>query len=257
MNINFPLILVIVVLASGLVALIDKLFFARKRASDAPRPGFIDACYSLFPILLLVLVIRSFLVEPFHIPSGSLKPTLLTGDLILVNKYDYGLRLPVLDTKILKVSEPKLGDIVVFHWPVNPSIDFIKRVIGVPGDRISYINKVLYVNGQKASQQLIGYAVDSNDSGPVWTVQKLQENLLGIQHDIYINPQQPAIDFTDLVVPKGQYFVMGDNRDDSEDSRYWGFVPEKYLVGKAFLIWLSWDSNNWRVRWSRIGHRIG
>lgn len=256
MNINFPLILVVAVFITGLVALIDKVFFARKRAPDARRPSIIDGCYSLFPILLLVLVIRSFIVEPFHIPSGSLKPTLLTGDLILVNKYDYGLRLPVVDTKIFKVSEPKIGDIVVFHWPVNPSLDFIKRVIGVPGDHISYINKVLYVNGVKADQRPIGYDVDSNDTGPVWTVQKLQENLSGIQHDIYINPQAPTTDFTNLIVPKGEYFVMGDNRDDSDDSRIWGFVPEKNLVGKAILVWLSWDNNNWHVRWSRIGHRI-
>ncbi len=195
---------------------------------------------STFIILLVVVLLRSFLIEPFRVPTGSLKPTIKIGDFIAVNKYDYGLRVPVSNKKFLQVGEPKVGDIVVFHWPPNPKVDYIKRVVGVPGDRISYINKVLYVNGKQAKQKLLGYTTDTNGNGNVWKVAIKQEDLNGIKHNIYIRPDVPAQNFVNLVVPKGYYFMMGDNRDDSLDSRYWGFVPEKDLVGKAFLIWMSW-----------------
>lgn len=256
MNINFELILVILTALTGVVALIDILFFAKHRAKDSTRPWYFEYSRSLFPIFVVVLIIRSFIVEPFRIPSGSLEPTLLTGDFILVNKFNYGLRLPVLGDKFVKIREPKVGDIVVFHWPANPKYDFIKRVIGVPGDHIKYQDKTLYINGKKITQKPLGYAVDTDDAGNTWTVQKFSEDLLNVKHDIYRNPMVAPYNFNDIVVPKGMYFVMGDNRDDSEDSRYWGFVPESALVGKAFLVWFSWNGNIDRVRWGRIGHTI-
>ncbi len=215
----------------------------------------LDSLRTTFLILLVVVLLRSFLYEPFRIPSGSLEPTLKVGDFILVNKYDYGLRLPVINKKIIKVGEPKVGDIAVFHWPANPKIDYIKRVIGVPGDTISYINKELYINGKPAPQKLIGNAIDTNGFGHYWQVLVKQEDLLGIKHGIYLRSTVKAQNFNKLIVPKGYYFMMGDNRDDSLDSRYWGFVPEKNIVGKAVLVWLSWRGiRSWD--WNGISHAI-
>lgn len=255
MNINFPLILVVAVLISGLVYVVDWAILAKRRG-EAPAPVWIEYPRSFFPILLTVLLIRSFLVEPFRIPTGSLEPTLLVGDFIAVNKYDYGLRLPVLDSKILPISEPKRGDIIVFHWPPNPSIDYIKRVVGVPGDKISYINKVLYINGQPMTQQAEGVSLQQDEYGNTWKVLKMQEDLAGVKHNIYLREDVQPQDFSDVVVPKGQYFAMGDNRDDSQDSRYWGFVPEGNLVGKAVAVWFSWNGITDSVRWHRIGRLV-
>lgn len=256
MNFDFERILFYATLVCGMIALIDVLFWAKKRnARQGKMPLIIDYARSFFPILLLVLAIRSFLFEPFRIPSGSLKPTLDIGDFILVNKYDLGLRLPVSHQKILEVNTPKRGDIIVFRWPPNPSIDFIKRIIGVPGDKISYIDKVLYINGQKVPQQTIKTTTD-HDELDTWTVVQKQEDLLGLKHDIYEAPAKISDDFHDIIVPPGMYFTMGDNRDDSADSRYFGFVPEKNIVGKAIMVWLSWNSDNYRIRWDRIGKKI-
>jgi signal peptidase I len=257
MNIDFALILTIAVFITGIIALMDQFWFSKKRAAGGAPNIIIEYSRSLFPIFLLVLVIRSFIAEPFRIPSGSLEPSLLPGDFIVANKFAYGLRLPVINTKIFNLSEPKVGQIVVFRWPVNPSIDYIKRVIGVPGDHISYIDKVLYINGKQATQKPIGYALDTDGNGSAWIVEKVEENIQGVKHDIYINPKQPAVNFTNLVVPKGMYFMMGDNRDDSYDSRYWGFAPEKNLIGKAFVIFFSWNKDRDNVRWSRLGQWIG
>lgn len=257
MDINFPLILVILTLVTGLIALADKLCFAKRRElNQKAMPWYIEYSRSLFPVFLFVLVVRSFIVEPYRIPSGSLSPSLLTGDFIVVNKFSYGLRLPITDTKILAVGEPKVGDIAVFHWPPNPSVDFIKRVIGVPGDRISYINKVLYVNGIAAQQQPDGTAMDSDEQGNTFPVNKLVEDLQGIHHGIYINPSIPAFDLKDIVVPKGYYLMVGDNRDNSWDGRYWGFVPESYLVGKGAFVLFSWDNIKTSLRWDRFGMKI-
>lgn len=274
MNINFALILVVIVLVAGLLALYDLLFLAPKRKRAVAKleasgaeitdkqyakirkpPLLMEYARSFFPILLLVLLLRSFLVEPYRIPSGSLIPTLLVGDLILVNKYDYGLRLPVLESKIVNVGEPKVGDITVFRWPVDPSFNYIKRIVGTPGDHVQYKNKVLTVNGKPAKQTFIRYTTDSGASGQRWKVEERSENLNGVKHHIYIRPGLPSKDF-DIIVPAGHYFAMGDNRDDSSDSRYWGFVPERDLVGKAFAIWMSWNSQNYSVRWGRIGKKV-
>lgn len=263
MNLNFELILFYATLITGVISLFDYLFLSAKRKARYQNsklpiklPILIDYARSFFPILLLVFLFRAFVFEPFRIPSGSLEPTLLTGDFILVNKYDYGVRLPVIHQKIIKKDEPARGDILVFRWPPNPSINFIKRVIGVPGDKISYINKELFVNGKKIPQSLLRQTVARGEEGAQWEVLEKEEDFLGIKHHIYIDPKKSSQDYRDLIVPSGMFFVMGDNRDDSADSRFWGFVPEKNIVGKAVLVWMSWNNQDYKVRWSRIGSLI-
>jgi signal peptidase I len=249
---NFALILVILSLVSGIIYLLDVLFWAKKRTQNQKPHKIIEYSRSFFPIFFIVLLLRSFLVEPFRIPSGSLEPTLLVGDFVAVNKFAYGLRLPVLENKIIPIADPKTGEVAVFRWPPDPSYDYIKRVIGVPGDVISYHNKVLTINGQQAKQTFVEYTTDESSGKPV---SKYKENLNGVVHYIFIRKDVPAIDF-DLVVPEGNYFMMGDNRDDSADSRFWGFVPDSYFRGKAFLVWMSWNGKIANVRWSRIGKLI-
>jgi signal peptidase I len=257
MNFNFELILFYLTLGCGVIYLIDCLFWAKKRKNaNKKMPLIIDYARAFFPVLLLVFLIRSFLFEPFRIPSGSLKPTLEIGDFILVNKFHYGVRLPVVHKKIFDFDEPQRGDIVVFRWPPDPSLDFIKRIVGVPGDHISYINKTLYINGEKLPQTFVENTTDNDESGYSWKVEKNMEDLLGVKHEIYKAPSKPSEDFKDIVVPEGMYFAMGDNRDDSADSRYWGFVPEANIVGKASFIWMSWNGNDYSVRWKRLGTKI-
>lgn len=253
---NFELLLSIAVLVTGVISLMDWLIWAPRRKKqnvDKPKP-MIEYARSFFPILLLVLLLRSFLAEPFRIPSGSEKPDLLIGDFIVTNKFAYGIRLPVFHYKIMAMGEPKRGDIVVFLWPRDTATYYIKRVIGLPGDVITYKNKQLTINGCPVPQELLGERTDQ-DQSKKWPVLLKRENLLGVKHLIYLRPDQPVDDFS-VTVPRGNYFMMGDNRDNSYDSRYWGFVPEKDLIGKAFLIFFSWDSLHNRVRWERIGSRI-
>lgn len=258
MNIDFEFILFLAVFISGIVILIDSVFFAKKRkqkvnGSKEKLPVIVDYSWSFFPVLFFVFLFRSFVFEPYRIPSGSLEPTLLIGDFILVNKYHYGLRLPVLHRKVLSLNEPKRGDIITFRYPVDPSINYIKRVIGVPNDRISYIDKELYINGAKIPQEALSLnAVSTDQSGDTTRVAERKENLLGKEHRIFVRPDKIDDDFHDVVVPEGYYFVMGDNRDDSYDSRYWGFVPEENIIGQAILVWASVDWNHYRVRWNRI-----
>lgn len=259
MNFNFELILFYATVISGLIALFDTIFLAPKRklahkgTEEIKLPIIIDYARSFFPVLLIVFLLRSFLFEPFRIPSGSLEPTLLTGDFILVNKFDYGVRLPVVHTKLFGSGTPQRGDIMVFRWPPNPSYDFIKRVIGLPGDTISYINKELYVNGKQIPQEFLKVSAAMNENGAEWQAQEKQEDLLGIKHHIYVDNEKSSQDFHDIVVPDGMYFVMGDNRDDSADSRFWGFVPDKNIVGKAVMVWMSWDGLKKNIRFSRMG----
>jgi len=248
----FPLILLILTVLCGLGVLIDNLFFKRKRQPQDKMPKLFEYAHSFFPIFFIVLVLRSFLIEPFRIPSGSLEPTLKVGDFLAVNKFIYGLRLPVFENKVLAVSEPKTGDIVVFRWPPNPKYNYVKRVIGKPHDHIVYKNKTLFINDVEAKQTFVGSTIDES-SGKA--VDEYEEDLNGIKHQIYINPRNTAIDF-DVTVPEGYYFVLGDNRDDSADSRYWGYLPEANLKGKAFAVWLSWDGNKGNFRWHNMGHLI-
>lgn len=249
---NFALILVILSGISGLIYLLDVLFWAKKRGKETNPNKIIEYARSFFPVFVIVLLLRSFLVEPFRIPSGSLEPTLLVGDFVAVNKFAYGLKLPVIEKKVIPIAEPKTGQIAVFRWPPEPSYDYIKRVIGTPGDKVSYHNKVLTVNGVEAKQTFVEYTMDESSGR---AVAKYQENLNGVKHDIFVRPDVAAFDF-DVTVPEGNYFMMGDNRDDSADSRFWGFVPDTYLRGKAFLVWMSWNGKTDSVRWSKIGSLI-
>jgi len=259
MNFDFSLILVIATAVAGGIWLIDKLLFASSRrvAQGNPKeivdPILIEYAKSFFPVLLVVLVLRSFIIEPFKIPSGSMIPTLKVGDFILVNKFSYGVRLPVLHTKILEVGEPSRGDVTVFRYPNNPSIDYIKRIVGLPGDRITYVNKTLFVNGQSVDLEKIGLYTRAGTSTPAQNLLEVSENLLGIDHNILISLNRPNRD-GEWVVPANHYFAMGDNRDNSNDSRYWGFVPEENLVGQALYIWMNYNDGS--LAWERIGTKI-
>ena len=254
-----PLVLVLGVLITGLIWLVDAICFAKKRRElvalkqeDVKLPVIVEYSKSFFPVLLIVLVIRSFIVQPYVVPTGSLEPTILPGDFIVVSQFSYGIRLPVLNKKVINVGEPKVGDIALFHWPVNPNVLFIKRVIGTPGDHVVYKDKVLTINGKVATQKLIG-PTNLPDSMYAGTVDKVQEDLNGVKHDILVHAKGGITQDFDITVPKGEYFMMGDNRDESDDSRFWGFVPESDLVGKGLMIWMSWDKQDHNVRWSRIG----
>lgn len=263
MYFNFELILFYATIIAGAICLLDILVLAprrKRRAGQSHKPAklpiIIDYARSFFPVLLIVFLLRSFLFEPFRIPSGSLEPTLLIGDFILVNKFDYGVRLPVVHKKLWGKGVPERGDIIVFRWPPNPSVDFIKRVIGIPGDRISYIDKVLYVNDKKVEQTDLDKAIMTTESGMQSQALLKSEDLLGVKHNIYVDSDKGSRNFKDITVPAGMYFVMGDNRDDSADSRYWGFVPDTNIVGKAVLVWMSWDAGKYMPRWDRLGKMI-
>lgn len=249
---NFAFWLLLLSLISGGIYLLDVLFWAKKRTSTQKPFFLVEYARSFFPVFVTVLVLRSFLIEPFRIPSGSLEPTLLVGDFLAVNKFIYGIRLPVWEKKVLPISNPKTGDIVVFRWPPNPKYDYIKRTIGVPGDTVAYHNKKLTINGVEAKQTFIEYTTDESSGNPV---AKYRENLQGIEHDIFVRTDVPASDF-EITVPEGQYFMMGDNRDDSADSRFWGFVGDEFIRGKAWTIWMSWNGKTDAVRWSRLGRII-
>ena len=255
-NVGILLLLVLLTFASFIVWLLDLLFFRKARLSKKEKePLIIEYANSLFPIFLIVLIIRSFVCEPFVVPSGSLEPTVMPGDYLIVNQFIYGLRLPVINTKILNITEPKIGDIVVFHDPSVSGKDLIKRVVGAPGDHVVYKNRVLYINGVEAKQTFIKNGLDFEPSiyGGNTPVKFMQENLQGIQHQILLFEQNGKMTDFDVVVPKNYYFMMGDNRDNSADSRVWGFMPEDLIIGKAWLIFFSWDHG---VKWSRIGMRL-
>ncbi|MBV53527.1 MAG: signal peptidase I [Coxiellaceae bacterium] len=263
MSFNFPLILLVLTVFSGVIILVDGCFMLwRRRLGIVPRsslPPVIDYARAFFPILLIVLLIRSFIVQPFRVPTGSLSPTILPGDMIVVTQYNYGLHWPVWDTTLKKIGYPKRGEIALFRYPVNPIVPFVKRVVGVPGDRISYIDKVFYINGKRADQKYLGKSTEFSQSGRSWPVKVYEENLEGIVHKIYRNPKRPGIDFHDVVVPPGYYMMVGDNRDNSDDSRAWGFVSQNDFIGKARFIWMSWNSHaDWfhKIRWNRIGNGL-
>ena len=296
---NFSLILFILTVGTGIVWVLDVFYLAKKRRANADKvlaefdarnaklagegvkpdnngrsalqaslmrqPTWIEYSGSFFPVIALVFGLRSFLYEPFKIPSTSMVPTLQVGDLILVNKYTYGIRLPILNKKVIEVNDPQRGDVMVFKYPENMTLDYIKRVVGVPGDTVTYRNKRLIVNGAQVSYKALP---DYLDEETLSYSKLLTENLNGVAHQILNNPRAPSYvsnphDFPnrDLCtydaegftckVPAGQYFMMGDNRDNSLDSRYWGFVPDKNIVGKAFIVWLN--LNNFPNNLGRIG----
>jgi len=255
MNFNFAFYLTLAVLITGVITLLDVLLLRKHRAdSGAKQSAIVEYSRAFFPILLIVWVLRSFVIQPYRVPTGSLEPTVMPGDFIAVSQFSYGLRFPVFNTKFLNISEPHRGDIALFRWPVNPKIVFVKRVIGLPGDHIIYKNKVLTINGVEAKQKFIKKTYDyGNGPGQKRRVYEMQENLDGVKHDIYIQPIGGETRNYNLTVPPHEYFMMGDNRDNSDDSRSWGFVPEQNLIGKAFGIWMSWNPVQHRVRWNRIG----
>lgn len=274
MSLDFPTVLVVATFVTGLIWALDALIWAPRRKQTqilaegegsseqehvepqgVKEPLLVEYAKSFFPIILIVLVIRSFLVEPFRIPSGSMMPTLLVGDFILVNKFTYGIRLPVINSKIIELGAPQRGDIIVFRYPENPSIDYIKRVVGVPGDQVRYSGKVLYINGKPMPQTFSSTYVGVGSGTPMTGASVLKEQLGELSHDILVVPNgfDRAYEFT---VPQGEYFVMGDNRDNSRDSRFWGTVPDENLVGKAFMIWMNWDGQADGIAWGRIGSTI-
>lgn len=256
----FALFMVAILAVTGVIWLLDSLFWRKKRAADAADPVLVEYAKSFFPVILLVFFVRSFIVEPFKIPSGSMMPTLLAGDYILVNKYTYGLRVPILNTRFFDLNQPERGDVFVFHYPPSPSVDYIKRVVGLPGDKIRYLDKRLTINGQLLDVQEVGDYAYVKPGLNMLTAKQYREQLGAVQHDILINPWLGTYNADalgakfandeEIVVPPGHYLAMGDNRDDSSDSRVWGFVPEQNLVGKAFFIWMNFDQT------SRIGNAI-
>jgi signal peptidase I len=287
---NFALLLFMATLVTGLYWLAERLvFLPRRRAAAAAleaqaasrqaqlsargiavdgtdleesrqrllmQPWWLDWTAGLFPVILAVFVLRSFLFEPFKIPSGSMIPTLLVGDLILVNKYTYGLRLPVVNTKLTEGTPPARGDVMVFRYPPRPSLDYIKRVVGLPGDQVAYLNKRLTINGQPVSKNPLP---DYFEEDAMRYFKQFEEQLGAKRHRLLTDEERPAfipgaedfpfkqncrysVEGVTCKVPDGHYFVMGDNRDNSLDSRYWGFVPDRNIVGKAFLIWMNFRS---------------
>lgn len=293
---NFELLLLLATLVTAAYWLLDRLVFAprrravahgleqaghrvpaadatpdkraaalrEKRAAALAQPWWLDWTAGLFPVILIVFLLRSFVFEPFKIPSGSMIPTLLIGDLILVNKFTYGLKLPVVNQRLTEGRPVKRGEVIVFRYPVQPSVDYIKRVVGVPGDEVAYLNKRLTINGQEVPLTRDG---DFLDESTMQYYARFDELLGGREHEIIINDNVPAlignpghfeyrsacnysVDGVVCKVPEEHYFVMGDNRDNSLDSRYWGFVPRENVVGKAFLVWMNFG------HLSRIGNRI-
>jgi len=253
MNLDFALILVLVTLGTGVIWLLEKLWLAPRRlkvAAGAPTDearakllqpnSLVETGTSVFPVLAAVLILRSFLYEPFQIPSGSMLPTLEVGDFILVDKYHYGLRTPVGNVKFVDNNDPARGDVVVFKYPKNPSIYYIKRVVGLPGDEIVYKDKVIYVNGEPQAQSLIAQLPPAKPERLL-----VKESLGAVEHEIYRDLDARSMQ-GGWVVPEGEYFVMGDNRDNSNDSRYWGTVPDELLVGKAVSVWMHW------AKWTSI-----
>lgn len=290
----FSILLVIVTVVSGLIWLVDSLFFAKQReqrmaiadsaasaSSELPQdpqlPWLVDTAQQIFPVIAFVLVLRSFLYEPFQIPSGSMMPTLLVGDFILVEKYAYGLKDPVMRKKFVDLGAPERGDVAVFKYPVNPSLDYIKRVVGLPGDTIIYKNKELHIKPAcETSDQcpkMTKVPLEFENRGEVYQqftpLEKHTEKLGEVTHQIYKKDgraqtsdyyQQPGTKSNEWIVPEGQYFVMGDNRDNSLDSRFWGFVPDENLVGKAVAIWISFEferePDSWLPGWIPTGIRF-
>ncbi len=250
---NFALFLLILLVVTGAVWLLDKLVLRKGRSRDAKQPWWVEYSISFFPVILIVFLLRSFLVEPFKIPSSSMVPTLLVGDFILVNKFTYGIRLPVANRKIVALGSPERGDVMVFRFPEDPSLDYIKRVVGLPGDRVEYRNKKLSLNGSPVPLRQVD---DYLSKERMQFSRRFVETLNGEEHEILLDEDAPAgmmpgrafpyagncnynSSGVACTVPAGHYFVMGDNRDNSSDSRVWGFVPDENIVGKAFFIWLN------------------
>jgi signal peptidase I len=250
---GFAGFLLLLLVVTGAVWALEVLLLRKSRKAESKQPWWVEYSISFFPVILIVFLLRSFLVEPFKIPSGSMIPTLLVGDFILVNKYAYGIRLPVLNAKVVELGSPQRGDVMVFRYPEDPSLDYIKRVVGLPGDRVEYRNKRLSINGRTLPlRQLEDWLARER----MQYARRYVEALDGVEHEILLEEEPQGSQFQPrtfplsgnclyntnglaCTVPPGHYFVMGDNRDNSSDSRVWGFVPDGNIVGKAFFIWLN------------------
>ncbi|TVP83473.1 MAG: signal peptidase I [Thioalkalivibrio sp.] len=256
MTFSLELILVLATLVTGVIWLVWAVL--RRRLSPERQqqmPWYVDYSRSFFPVLLIVLVLRSFVAEPFRIPSGSMMPTLLVGDFILVSKFSYGVRLPVTRTRILETGSPERGDVAVFKYPRNPAEDYIKRVVGIPGDLIEFQDRTLHVNGEPQPTEPVG-TYEGVGSGRMMTgATVFREHLGEAPHEILRWERSSGMSGS-VRVPEGYYFMVGDNRDNSNDSRMWGFVSEDLLVGRALFIWLNWDYNGGHWDFSRVGSRI-
>lgn len=259
MPIDFSLILVVATTLCGVVWALDAWWWRRGRDAAASSAGtpikepvIVEYARSFFPVLLIVLVVRSFMFEPFRIPSSSMVPTLLVGDFIFVNKYIYGLRLPVLNTQVWEVDDPKRGDVIVFRLPSDPSTNYIKRLVGLPGDTVTYRNRRLFINGKIVASESAGKYRGEGQRGALL----YNETLGDAKHEILLMPGQRSMEGT-FVVPPGHFFMMGDNRDNSRDSRYpgVGIVPDANIVGKAVRIWMNWNFPE-MPKWNRIGNEI-
>ena len=265
---NFEAILVVLTGVTGLMFACS-LLFKRERAlayleklTKRPKKGdfakkikitnVIEYLGSFFPVFLIVLIIRSFIVEPFRIPSGSMIPTLEIGDFIAVNKFSYGIKLPINSYTILETNKPKRGDVAVFKYPLDPKTPFIKRIIGLPGDSVLYADKKLLINGEAVAYVNKGPYMGQKSMRKYTGFAEYSEKLSSIDNRILLNPEQFSAN-VEFEVPEGQYFVLGDNRDNSRDSRFWGFVPEQNLMGKAFFIWMNWDRG---INFDRVGKKI-
>jgi signal peptidase I len=250
---SFALFLLLLLVVTGAVWALEALWLRHGRAAGEKQPWWVEYSVSFFPVILIVFLLRSFLVEPFKIPSSSMVPTLLVGDFILVNKFTYGIRLPVANKKVVPLHDPQRGDVMVFRYPEDPSLDYIKRVVGVPGDRIEYRNKRLTINGVPVPVKQVD---DYLSKERMQFSKRFVETLNGVEHQILIEDDAPSMMTSSrsfpysancnyntnglaCTVPPGHYFMMGDNRDNSSDSRVWGFVPDENIVGRAFFIWLN------------------
>jgi signal peptidase I len=253
---KFTLILFVLLLVTGAAWGVDRFHARRLRAADAPQPWWVEWVAAFFPVLLLVFILRSFVVEPFRIPSGSMIPTLLEGDFVAVNKFAYGIRLPLLDKKIIDVDSPRRGEVIVFRYPADPSQNYIKRVVGLPGDKVEYLDKRLTINDQPVETAAAGNYLHVDR---LYYSLKYVEKLDGVEHailnenrvppfvrDVQDHPFRENCTYTgrgvSCTVPPGHYMVMGDNRDNSADSRVWGFVPDENIVGRAFFIWFNFSN---------------
>jgi signal peptidase I len=275
---DFSVLMLILLVIAGAVWGLDRLIAVparRRSAQELERAGesaesidkarrepiMVEYARAFFPVILIVFVLRAFIAEPFRIPSGSMMPSLLAGDFILVSKSSYGIRFPGINIKLFDNGSPRRGDVMVFRYPDNPSVNYIKRTIGLPGDHIVYRDKRVYINGKLMPQELVQPYLLRESGERLTEMQKWTEDLGEVQHDLlkYGDSSGTALEYK---VPEGHYFVLGDNRDRSNDSRYWGFVPEDHLIGRAFMIWFSWDLAEdqkpfWnRILWGRIGNAI-